>query len=402
MATVFTLEAVFARKGDALLLHYGPWEGPDWILVDGGPPGVYKKFLQPRLEQLRDEFEIQADDPIPFEMVMVSHIDDDHIAGVIDLFEDIDDAKTSNQPAPYRVEKLWNNTFDDLLDNDEEEIVSRMAATAASSSAANGLPLPNMTRESRAVVATTRQGRDLRNLAKKLQAKVNDPFEGLIMAPASAAIAFDHGLTFTVIGPLEHRVRALQVQWDKDVKKILEDEANAGQSAAFGDTSPFNLASICVLAEMQGKSMLLTGDARGDFIIEGLEEVGLLQDGDTFHVDVLKMPHHGSDENVEVSFFERVTADHYLISGNGDHGNPEKTTLEMIEEARGTDEYTVHFTFTESAHLTDTSQKRRKALKKITDWVAQKPDNCSVVFQDDDDEVQSVYVDLLDPLFEEE
>ena len=35
------------------------------------------------------------------------------------------------------------------------------------------------------------------------------------------------------------------------------------------------------------------------------------------HVDVLKMPHHGSDRNMDRAFLERITADHYVFSGNG-------------------------------------------------------------------------------------
>jgi hypothetical protein len=401
MSTVFTLEAVFAKKGDALILHYGPWDRPNWILIDGGPRGVYKKFLHPRLNQLREEFEMEPDDPIPFKMVMVSHIDDDHIAGVIDLFEDIEEAKAGNQPPPYEVDTLWHNSFDDILDNDDEEILSRMAATAASSGAANVLALPRMTRESRAVVASTRQGRNLRNLAKTVGASLNKPFEGLIMAPAPEDVPFNHDLSLTVVGPSKTRVEEYQEQWDKDLKKILEKEENSAEAAAFEDKSPFNLASICVLAKMQGKSMLLTGDARGDFVIEGLEEAELLNESRPLRLDLLKVPHHGSDRNVELEFFQRIVADHYVISGDGEHGNPEVETLEMIRDARDDDEYTIHFTFTENAHLTATNEKRKAALKKVADWVAQKPDNCTVVFQDDDEEIYSVYVDLLDPLYEE-
>jgi hypothetical protein len=40
------------------------------------------------------------------------------------------------------------------------------------------------------------------------------------------------------------------------------------------------------------------------------------------HVDILKGPHHGSNRNVERIFFKRITADHYVFSGNGEHGNP--------------------------------------------------------------------------------
>lgn len=40
-------------------------------------------------------------------------------------------------------------------------------------------------------------------------------------------------------------------------------------------TSVANLSSVVVLAAVGKKRMLLTGDARGDKILEGLELVGL-------------------------------------------------------------------------------------------------------------------------------
>ena len=48
----FVLEAVFAKKGDALILHCGEKKDPHWILVDGGV-GVWAKFLRPRLNEIR-------------------------------------------------------------------------------------------------------------------------------------------------------------------------------------------------------------------------------------------------------------------------------------------------------------------------------------------------------------
>jgi beta-lactamase superfamily II metal-dependent hydrolase len=113
------------------------------------------------------------------------------------------------------------------------------------------------------------------------------------------------------------------------------------------------------------------------------------------HLDILKVPHHGSDRNVDDSFFERVTADHYIISGDGEHGNPERETLEMIERARGTDDYTIYFTFTEDAHLREKNKKRKSALAKVKDWVRQKPANCSVVYRSQSEDGNSVSVNLL-------
>ena len=94
--------------------------------------------------------------------------------------------------------------------------------------------------------------------------------------------------------------------------------------AAYVDRSVANLSSIVALAEAGGRSMLLTGDARGDKILKGLELVGALKEGGAMHVDLLKVPHHGSANNLDDDFFERITADHYVLPGNGDSGTSER------------------------------------------------------------------------------
>ena len=52
---IFSLEALRARHGDSLLLHYGTKSDPKLIVIDGGPSGVFKGALKPRLEALREE-----------------------------------------------------------------------------------------------------------------------------------------------------------------------------------------------------------------------------------------------------------------------------------------------------------------------------------------------------------
>ncbi|HPM83944.1 MAG TPA: hypothetical protein PLF81_24730, partial [Candidatus Anammoximicrobium sp.] len=79
----FALEALEAKKGDSLLLHYGRDSDPKLIVIDGGPSGVYARSLKPRLDQLKQQR--SPDDPLPIRMVMVSHIDDDHINGVLQM-----------------------------------------------------------------------------------------------------------------------------------------------------------------------------------------------------------------------------------------------------------------------------------------------------------------------------
>jgi hypothetical protein len=73
------------------------------------------------------------------------------------------------------------------------------------------------------------------------------------------------------------------------------------------------------------------------------------------------VPHHGSANNMEAIFFERVTADHYVFSGDGEHGNPERETLEMLLEARGEDaDFTIHLTYP----IPDIDVERKKDWEK--------------------------------------
>jgi hypothetical protein len=108
------------------------------------------------------------------------------------------------------------------------------------------------------------------------------------------------------------------------------------QAESFGDpkevTTP-NLASLTLLVEDATASLLLTGDARGDQIIDGLQQAGRLVNG-TIEVDVLKVPHHGSENNIDSDFVEAVIARDYVFCGNGYSGNPNHKVIEMMFRRR--------------------------------------------------------------------
>jgi beta-lactamase superfamily II metal-dependent hydrolase len=150
------------------------------------------------------------------------------------------------------------------------------------------------------------------------------------------------------VGPLPKRIEKLQSEWNAIIKKngLPRDTEGHALAASYVDKSVYNLSSIVVLAEAAGKSMMLTGDAHADCIIEGLELAGRLEHG-TLHVDLLKLPHHGSKNNVNLRFFQTITADHYVISANGRYGHPDISTLQMISEARGQDDFTFYLTNTD-------------------------------------------------------
>jgi hypothetical protein len=116
--------------------------------------------------------------------------------------------------------------------------------------------------------------------------------------------------------------------------------------SAYSDRSIPNLSSIVLFVEHEGHTALLTGDARGDRILAGLEASGLLTNNKPLHLDLLKLPHHGSNRNVERGFFERIHADHYVISADGvAHHHPHEEALTWLVESRQpNDAFTVHLT----------------------------------------------------------
>jgi hypothetical protein len=343
---LFTLEALQADFGDSLLLHSGTAADPLLVVIDGGPTPVYKKSLKPRLEQLRAQR--APDGELPIELVMLSHIDGDHIGGLLKMTAELVE-KQEVEGAPYAVTTLWHNSFDDITGNESDDFaeIAREALTE---------PAPDGQEKARtaglAVVASVAQGRALRDDAAALHWNVNDPFGKLVIAPeeGQAVAPIGDAMTFTVVCPHVEQLKALHKDWEKHLEAQAENEPDAGKTAAkvaaYADKSVNNLASIVVLAEAGGKSILLCGDARGDHVLDGLELAGRLEkDAGTLQLDVLKLPHHGSINNAEQDFFTRLPAKHYVISANGHDGNPETETLDMIVKANPeTDDFTIHLT----------------------------------------------------------
>lgn len=397
---LFTLEALEARHGDCLLLHFGSGASHRVIVVDGGPSGVYRERLRPRLVALRDALG-DSDTPLFLDAAMVSHIDDDHVEGMTQLFGELRREKDCEPGAERVVEigALWHNAFDDLVQRVSPASLAGGASggTVKLADAAGQVPpaaLEQLAPETRLVLLSVGQGRRLCTDARYVNVPVNDGFsDGLILAPPSGKLSRVIGRTLklTFIGPQRAQLDKLQDAWAKWVEKHVGTEPPASIAANFVDRSPYNLSSIIVLAESGGKRMLLTGDARGDHVLEGLESARLKKAGQRYHVDILKMPHHGSWRNMASTFLEQVIADHYVFSANGRDDNPDKETVEALYAARGPGAYTLHFT-------NDTHFATGKKLPAVTYAKRSAPKGVTVSVASRSAEIPSIVIDLGDAL----
>jgi beta-lactamase superfamily II metal-dependent hydrolase len=330
---VFSLEALAALHGDSLLLHFGTTDDPRTVLIDGGPGAAYGSTVKPRLQELRQQLQqagvLTEGDPLPLALLMVSHIDDDHVGGLVQLADDND----NNAPPWLAPKALWLNTFDDVA--------------GGQGGVATFTPTEQADSKAAAVIASVAQGQKLRSRAQKLGWPINTGFNGLVEAPDTGgrAAALSADTKLLVVSPRTADIERFRKEWDKQIKRMKAGEAKPAEVAAVVDKSPYNLSSIVCLVRQGKHSILLTGDANGDHVRADLKDAGVTNPDGTIHVDILKLPHHGSDRNVDQAFFATITADHYVISASGRYGNPESKTLENIAAARKDDNFTIHLTY---------------------------------------------------------
>ena len=369
---IFSLDIRRAGKGDCLILHFGTKKRPGLILIDGGPKAVYAPHLKPRLLSIRKARSLKREDSLPVDVLMVSHVDDDHIQGILDLTKEEIANADARQPKLFNVHSLWHNSFDEIIGSAPANLTASMTAAFAAA-AAGGVDLPDDKVESiedifldgRAgsddegreevnsalkVLASISQGYRLRKDAERLEYPRNAEFDDalIVAAPGMQPKSIAGSLQATIIGPTKDEILALHSKHQEWLEKLKKEGKTPEEAlAAYVDRSVTNLSSIVVLMKLDGKTMLLTGDARGDKILTGLQQAGLLDPGDdsTMEIDLLKVPHHGSSNNLDRDFFERIIARHYVFSGDGKHGNPERETMEMLWKARGDTQYEVHLTY---------------------------------------------------------
>jgi hypothetical protein len=363
----FGLEIIRSRKGDCLMLHYGTAKKPRTILIDGGPSGVYGPHLKARLSAVRAARGLADDQTLDLDMIMVSHVDDDHIKGLLDMTRDLLDQQAADEPVSVRTGTLWHNSFSDILGARPAELASvrPWGPAALSGVVPSDDDLEEGDHDMALLLASIGQGAQLRDDAKALNWPLNRQFKGKLVCAdiQPTQVKMPGGVMLTIIGPLKPELEALWADHQKWLKaKAAADKAETAKLQAYIDGSVPNLSSLVVLAEAKGKSLLLTGDARGDKVLDGLRATGRLADTPdaVFHVDVLKIPHHGSANNLETGFFRQVTADHYVFTGDGEHGNPEREAFEMLFDARPGADFDIHLCYP----IAEVDSERRKDWEK--------------------------------------
>lgn len=313
------LHVVQAEFGDCFILESRSGKDSTNILIDGGPYQTFEKHLKPTIQKILLNGKL--------DLMVLSHIDNDHIIGLLDLLAEIKNQREGRKRELVKVEKIWHNSFNDLLE----------LHTEPKKLLGNIFSAKNMIESKRikelVVMKGFQQGTDLTKLARTLKIPINSDFDKIIVVDAKIRTIRLNNILIQLLGPPKKNVDKLREKWDKwSVKKKTTEETLIGLLELVDKSVP-NLASITFLAKIKNRKILFTGDGIGNDIVDMLSKNHMLDKNGKLYVDILKVPHHGSDRNTSPEFFDTVNADYYVISANGRDDNPSPNTLKWILES---------------------------------------------------------------------
>ncbi|MEM6381991.1 MAG: MBL fold metallo-hydrolase [Pseudomonadota bacterium] len=369
------VRAFEGNSGDSVLLTSTSGKN---ILVDGGL--VKRQFgtvlsyqfnVAPELAKMRDQGE-------RLDLICVSHVDQDHIGGILAMLNDEFDwrvhdhqvAQNLNPAEPEglrapEIDGIWHNAFQEQVGQNRGDLEVALLSAASNALASGGGPLSHGRDLYSQLANSLKEAAQVsrRIGAKQLDIPLNEEFGGKLVRRHSRSVPIELGdLTLTVLGPTTERLTELREKWNKwltssdtrhqirDVRRDAERDEQLllreGVRALLGlsglgpevgdrdDVTVQNVSSIVMIVEEDGKRVLFTGDARDDHIHEDLMATGFTDGDDHVHVDLLKVQHHGSENNFSLGFAQKVTADHYLFCGNGGHHNPDRRVVRELLDAR--------------------------------------------------------------------
>jgi hypothetical protein len=300
--TAIRLEVLPARLGDCLLVECPRQRGRPWrMLVDGGPPDAWP-VLEARLREI-------APAERGIDVAVVTHVDSDHIGGMIPLLSS--DLATD-------VRDVWFNGRTHLPgDTGRSRSIGQGESLVAALLGESG-PLDGSRLEPAPLPWNEAFGGGPIDVGEKmgfLEMGVPDGPTISVLSPTTARLLRLRAKWFETLAASRRGHRELP---EPDLLRPLDDLVSIAAEKTPKDSSVANGSSIALLVEYRGASLLLGADAFGGVLGAGLLGLARARGQDHLEVDAFKLPHHGSHANVFRALLEAAPATHYIVSSNGD------------------------------------------------------------------------------------
>jgi hypothetical protein len=301
--TIFDIEMVPAKNGDCLWIEYGDPKAPNRILIDCGAEAA-AKLLNTRVSDLHKAGKMDS-----FELFILTHIDADHISGVLPFFKN---------RGPLTFGQVWFNA--------EPQLPPAVLGVM------QGEKFADILNEDPGLRAAWNKSAGTKN---KVPAPIVRPDQGPL-----PSYTLPGGMTLTVLSPGNAQLKDLATVWRKELQRFKDRTSHqtlAGKPkplpvtdpAAFNveelagskekpDPSVANGSSIAVLAEFDGRAVLLTGDAHAEVMASSIKR--LLADRGSagrLRLDAMKLSHHGSTNALTKELLDVIDCPQYMISTDG-------------------------------------------------------------------------------------
>lgn len=307
-----------AENGDCLVLTYGTGTRHH-ILIDGGTEGTE--------DALRGYLETIPEASRHFDLIVLTHIDNDHIGGMLKLLED--------PPAGFGFDDFWFNAFHHLA---PEGLLGEPALNAGEGMLGVA--------EGEALTAYLLESKERWNKAFDHKA---------VVVPADPEplprIPLGDGATITLLSPTIEKLESLRHDWkawldahgqepykgdplpgqEESVLGTTTDLAALAGRTFHSDSAPNNGSSIAFLFQWGDKTILFGADAHPKVLKIGLERLCGENGQPRLELDALKLPHHGSKANCSPALLDCLSSKRFLISTNGAvSSHPDDETLARI------------------------------------------------------------------------
>ena len=298
------LYALPADFGDSILIQFvGKDEKDHYIWIDGGLVSTYEQSGKAVLSAIANREE-------SVDLLVVTHVDRDHIGGVLALARDND--------APHEhVKQYWFNASRNLAQHfNTRHHPDREVALNQETS------------------RSIEQGMKLESFLQRENKWHQKPIMGL-------GITQLHGMDIIVLGPNEESLKSLADRWEDELaEKALDRSLEPSQTreslealaeAPFReDNSKANQSSIVLALEYEGYRILLPGDAHPSDLCKALKRLGYTPQNPMV-LDALKLSHHGSKGSTSPEFLDLIDCSTYIISTDGSrYGLPHREALARI------------------------------------------------------------------------
>lgn len=341
------IKLIPAEYGESIWISVG--ENVQYnILIDGGLGKTYKKYLKPEIKHIK---EINQ----KINLLVCTHIDNDHIGGLISAL------KETNSDL---IENIWYNGFLQMIDS-KFSSQNENKYTDRDNKILDAIISQGLITDEEQEVGIN-EGMSFGVLVEEKGIPLNVATGGQAICTGQIKNRYEimKNIFITVLGPSPKDIAEVEEYWKKDMIsrnymfrvsdkiKLMETfeyqlerikaaymsekykiSGNEDLTKYIGkltecDDSVVNRSSISFILEYANRKYLFLGDSViNKMMLDQIES----EVGTKYRFSAIKLPHHGSRYNITHDFISRYTAEeYYCLTNSAKYGHPDLEALATV------------------------------------------------------------------------